>query len=71
MPKTDHSADIAHLRDRSSELAAPWAESANRLDLAADLLEMHDATGISLDAWPTARRFVEVTLGHPITENGA
>lgn len=32
------------------------------MDLAADLLEMHDRTSISLDNWETARRFVRAQL---------
>ena len=39
--------------------------------VASDLLEMHDATGISLDNWPSARGLVEKLIGHSITENGA
>lgn len=38
--------------------------------LAADLHEMHDATGISLDNWANAREFVEAFRG-PIVENHA
>lgn len=39
-------------------------------ELADDLLEAHEETGISLDAWVSAREFVEAYHG-PITENGA
>lgn len=39
-------------------------------ELADDLLEMHDQTGISLDGWVAARELVEAYLG-PIEENGA
>lgn len=40
------------------------------LRLAADLLEAHDQTGISLDDWPNARRFVEVLSGVDVIPNG-
>lgn len=39
-------------------------------ELADDLLELHDQTGISLDGWVAAREFVEAFFG-PIDENGA
>lgn len=39
-------------------------------ELADDLLEMHEETGVSLDGWVSAREFVEAYHG-PITENGA
>jgi hypothetical protein len=39
-------------------------------ELADDLLELHDQTGISLDNWVAAREFVEGFHG-PITENDA
>ena len=39
-------------------------------ELADDLLEMHEETGISLDGWVAAREYVEAFHG-PITENGA
>jgi len=39
-------------------------------ELADDLLEMHDQTGISLDGWVAAREFVEAFHG-PIEENDA
>lgn len=61
---TDHSEEIAFLitsadrcHDRSTVIARR---------LAAELLQAHDETGISLDDWPTARQFVEDRLGQPI-----
>lgn len=39
--------------------------------LAADLLELHDRTGISLDDWETARTFVENLTGSSVAPNGA
>jgi len=39
--------------------------------LASDLLEMHEATGISLDNWDTARAFVEAFTGAPVVPNNA
>lgn len=56
---TSHADEIAGLRDHALQLA-----------LAADLLEAHDETGISLDAWQAARAFVERHIGKPILENG-
>lgn len=38
--------------------------------LAADLLEAHDETGISLDDWAVARTFVETLLDRPVLSNG-
>lgn len=68
MPRTDHSTDITNLRARAETASG----SLNRLALAAaaDLLELHDCTGISLDNWPSARALVETLTEHPITENG-
>ena len=39
--------------------------------LAADLLELHNATGISLDDWDSARRFVQAFTGDAVAPNGA
>lgn len=39
-------------------------------ELADDLMEMHEETGISLDGWVAARHVVEAYHG-PIAENGA
>jgi hypothetical protein len=39
-------------------------------ELARDLRELHDDTGISLDAWVSAREVVEAYTG-PVTPNGA
>ena len=41
-----------------------------RRQLAADLMELHEGTGISLDNWVSAREFVEAYFG-PIQENHA
>jgi hypothetical protein len=40
------------------------------LGTAAALLEVHEATGISLDNWTPVREFVEFQLGARVTENG-
>jgi len=58
-PMTDHSAEIALLRQ--SPVTAHRA--------AADLLECHDATGISLDEWGPVRQLVEEAIEGPILEN--
>lgn len=43
--KTDHSADIERLRTQQEPAAA----------VLADLLEIHDQTGLSLDNWSSAQ----------------
>lgn len=67
---TDHSADILRLL-KGIDIATPLTDDRLADYLAADLLEAHDATGISLDAWDSARQFVERRIGHTITPNGA
>ena len=64
---TDHAVEIAWLRlprDGASFMEALMHE------LAADLLEAHDDTGISLDDWLPARLFVELLLDRKILKNG-
>lgn len=76
-PRATHIHDIKWLREADQAEDQQIVDEAiervgsirNLLDLAADLLEMHDATGISLDNWPAARTFVEHLIGRPITEN--
>lgn len=64
---TDHSQEIARLRSR-----AKTKEHYDKLvyELAADLLETHDASGISLDDWTVARALVELLIGDSIIESG-
>lgn len=64
---TNHAGHIYALRERMRD-----AENPNALEdgLAADLLELHDRTGISLDNWDTARMFVERQIGASIQKNG-
>lgn len=66
VPKTDHSQDIKNLRDEV-HIAAPTKKLV--LQVAADLLEMHDRQSLSLDNWDSARRMIELLIEHPITEN--
>lgn len=76
---TDHSAIIQEMRERVQILEDHKHVLTSEYDdllllalpVAADLLEIHDATGISLDNWPSARTFVERLSGVAITENGA
>lgn len=70
---TDHTEQVAELRARAggSDTAGDLTDEQVDLFLAADLLEAHDDTGISLDAWVSARTFVERHAGITITENGA
>lgn len=64
---TDHTSEIIRLRER--------AKHKERYDqivylLAADLLEAHDESGISLDTWKPARDLVELLIGDEIVESG-
>lgn len=67
---TDHSRQIAQLREGLGDAHHMSDEYLARY-LAADLLEAHDDTGISLDCWVAAREFVERHVGFEIEENGA
>lgn len=74
---TDHADEIQHLRDVAAALskAHGGTQPATALlalvnGLAADLLQSHDDTGISLDNWDNARGLVEVLLNEKILENG-
>lgn len=63
---TDHGEEVMRLRQR--------AKSKERYDqivylLAADLLEAHDESGISLDSWKPARDLVELLIGDDIVES--
>jgi len=64
--RSDHSAEIAQLRTQAVDGTALEALT---LAVAADLLEAHDETGISLDDWLSARLLVELLIGKPILEN--
>lgn len=63
--------------DHSEEVSWLWTESTKQSDrdrqlefmLAAELLQCHDETGISLDDWPVARQFVERRLAKDIIPN--
>lgn len=59
--KTNHSMHIQKLRSGHDAVNA----------LCADLLEMHDHTGISLDNWEMAKAVIEPKIGRPITPNFA
>lgn len=69
--KTNHRNEIVALRAVANTPVVRSDLERQTLEVAADLLEMHDATGISLDDWPAARSLVENLIGHPITENHA
>lgn len=64
---TDHSEEVARLRERSKR-----KEYYDKLVYltAADLLESHDESGISLDNWLPARALVELLIGERIVESG-
>jgi phosphosulfolactate phosphohydrolase-like enzyme len=64
--RSDHSVEIAQLRTRVGD---GTVANALTLAVAADLLEAHDETGISLDDWLSARLLVELLIGKPIIEN--
>lgn len=64
---TDHSEAIARLRERAKKKER---YDALVYELAADLLQSHDESGISLDAWTPARDLVEMLIGDSIIESG-
>lgn len=66
--RSDHSEEIAELRTQVGD--GTVVEALTRA-LAADLLQGHDETGISLDEWLSARLLVECLIGKPILENEA
>lgn len=81
MRKTDHNPAILDLRVEAYKLnelmrfdgACPTEGHRLRemsLEVAADLLEMHDQGGISLDNWVSARSLVEELIHSRILENG-
>lgn len=72
MPKTDHTETVSALRQKDLSLSAKGLRAFGGIELAeiendyglmlrvsADLLELHDAGGISLDLWENARSLVE------------
>jgi len=65
---TDHSEEIAMLRQLAGEVTSNTNLVVD-VNLAADLLEAHDQTGISLDDWPYARRYVERFIGRSVLPN--
>lgn len=76
--RVDHSEQIARLRSIETvyaRLGTDITSTERTIGLAyataADLLEIHDATGISLDNWTFARNLVEHLLDEPIKENHA
>lgn len=64
--RSDHAEEISGLRAAVEQGAA--LEALARA-VAADLLQAHDETGISLDEWLSARVLVETLIGKPILEN--
>ncbi len=64
---TDHSGEIAWLRLQA--LGAHGLQQELTYLVAAELLQGHDETGCSLDAWEPCRALVELLLGHEILEN--
>jgi hypothetical protein len=69
---TDHSDEITMMRYAATAIRTRYPDSkdcpyveyleARVLDGAADLLEVHDATGISLDDWDGPRKLVETAM---------
>jgi hypothetical protein len=62
--------ELQTLFDAEQPKLAVASEKRLPLTLAADLLESHDETGISLYNWKAAREFVERQLGQPILPSG-
>jgi len=72
MTSNAHAAIISNLRKIAERNeASPNGRKIEWLayQVAADLLEIHDATGISLDNWASARELCEFLGGVPILEN--
>lgn len=77
--RTDHSATIEVMREAATVWEASHLETGSGLihDLvlntraAADLLEMHDATGINLHQAPNLLAFVENVADIKVEDNGA
>lgn len=67
--RSDHSKEIAQLRRQAG--AATESQDALVFAVAAELLQAHDQTGISLDDWLAPRLLVERLIGGPIIENEA
>ncbi|HEX6514482.1 MAG TPA: hypothetical protein VF049_02840 [Nocardioidaceae bacterium] len=67
--RSDHSEEIARLRTQAG--SATGAQDALVFAVAAELLQAHDETGISLDDWMAPRPLVERLIGGPIIENEA
>ena len=66
--RSDHSPEIAQLRTQVED--GTVLEALTKA-VAADLLQAHDETGISLDDWLSARLLVELLIGKPILQNEA
>lgn len=67
LERTDHAAEIRKLRDFAYTM--PRGFDRTCVELAADMLMIHDETGHSLDNWKPARDFVEHYVGAPILPN--
>jgi hypothetical protein len=65
--KSDHAEEIARLRERAG--LSDERQQALVYAVAAELLQAHDETGISLDDWLAPRLLVELLIGGPIIEN--
>lgn len=63
---TDHSDEIRDLRAFSRQSRGP-SDAAIIARAAADLLEVHDASGISLDDWTGPRDLVNLALSRYLT----
>lgn len=76
--RTDHSGKIRHMRDQADawERSHVATGSAMLRDLvlleraAADLLELHDSTGLNLHNAPNLLALVEHVMGSPVEPNG-
>jgi len=77
--KSDHSEEIEELRRRAATIKERMRLLPNHMqeqathdhlefEAAAAILEVHDMTGLSLDEW-APRGWIEMLIGHPITEN--
>ncbi len=68
MATRNHGEHISKLRNRAMQVVSQ--ERAEVLDLAADLLDMHDRETINLGTWSAARNVVQILAGIKVEDNG-
>ena len=79
MPRTDHSSQIHDIREAAKMYQSVYQATSREthrdvqiaLDAAADLLEIHDATGLNLHEAPALLAFVQHYGGLEVENNRA